>query len=303
MKKTGIAAFLLVAALFLIGVTVLTSIPSQPVEAQLTQDLSKYDITGSANGIQLAQETVARWKQEGHCSACQGNQSVEVYKLAEGDYLIVPSSTVVEFKYTKLKDKSIRIDPWIYVGSGNQGNTSNASNTLTTNPPFYASTPGYPQCFARIDGTGGYIDHCVDIQKLYNNLDSTRDYYTLQHYATAKSKSAWFLHTATISCVKASGSSTMYWCDWNPKADQSVGNCITVNLGVQAGGATASMSGQLCDMWDITKYAAAGQFQNVWRGSAWRSERYVAYQVAVAVPQNGVAGWLVSASYYSTLSP
>lgn len=156
-----------------------------------------------------------------------------------------------------------------------------------------------PQCFSRFENTSGWMDHCYQMNKLIGETDSQKDYFQIHRYATAKSKSIWTLKEAKISCQKSASSSTMEWFDWSPRSDVPSSQCSTVGVSVSAFGLGISASHTVCPtMWDINKSAEARKFSNKWVGSAWRSEREVAYMVCVKVPQGGWPVWNLNASYY-----
>ncbi|WDE03104.1 hypothetical protein SG34_016980 [Thalassomonas viridans] len=158
-------------------------------------------------------------------------------------------------------------------------------------------------CFSRYEGSTGWIDSCYKVHKLSGDGDSNYDYFQLEHYATAKGKSIWGLTRATLEASKASSSDSMQWVDWNPRADLDVGNCSTVSLQVTAQAVGISTSHNICDKWDITKYSTPGHFKNEWKSSssAQRSEREVAYMIAVKVAQGGWPVWSLTHNYDTRL--
>lgn len=90
----------------------------------------------------------------------------------------------------------------------------------------------------------------------------------------------------------------MEWFDWSPRSDSttpSSGQSTTV--GVTVCGVSLSQTYTQCDTWDITKYSEDGRFENKWRGSAYKSEREVAYIISVKVPEGGWPIWTLGYGY------
>lgn len=156
------------------------------------------------------------------------------------------------------------------------------------------------QCFARIEGVSGWIDHCCQLYKIVLESNNEEDYYQLVHYATARSKTIFSLRSAWIECVKHESSSTMRWLDWSPGSDLNIRRCTPITIERSISG--SSIGGTFAVYktgWDITKYEEAGRFANRWYGKAWRSERDVAYMVGVSVPQSDWPVWSLTANYFA----
>ena len=101
--------------------------------------------------------------------------------------------------------------------------------------------------------------------------------------------------------AQRSGGGVQAWEDWDPRSDRNVGNCSSVNVGVDFL-AALSFTATQCELWDITKYAEAGRFQNKWScGCIFPfgadGEREVAYMIEVSVPQGQGAVWTLSAGF------
>jgi hypothetical protein len=193
---------------------------------------------------------------------------------------------------------SVEFGPSIVTVSPNDSLLGTEDVSLMQAPQYWSSVAS--QCFARIEGVSGWIDHCCQLYKLARDNNNEGDYYQLVHYATARSKTIFSLRSAWIECVKHQSSSIMGWMDWSPGSDLNVGRCTpitierTINGSSMGGTFTVHKSG-----WDITKYSEAGRFANRWYGKAWRSERDVAYMVGVIVPQGGWAVWSLTANYFA----
>ena len=161
-------------------------------------------------------------------------------------------------------------------------------------------------CFAREENDTGWIDSCYQV-KQYNtdttDGTSTRDIFALHHYATAKSKSTWYLTRAKLESYKSSGSPTFrQWVDWSPRSDQNMGSCTNVQIGVAYSGVGFNVGHGICDKWNITKWAEAGHFANRWEGGATRTEREVVYMTSIKVSQGQFPSWSLSGGCWSALS-
>ncbi len=253
--------------------------------------ISKYDITDTSVGTQLAQEAVERWENNGWDYDCK---ELKVYEINPGDYIVAPASTKIELKFFKQPYESAKLEPSI-VTAAPSDSLSGAEGISPMEAQYWNLVAS--QCFARIEGVMGWIDHCYKLHKLVGETDSQKDYYTLTHYATAKSKVPFALTGALLTCAKYTSSSPMEWVDWNPRADQSVGQCSSITIGISYIAVLTHTSTICSSGWDITKYAEAGKFANKWYGTAWWSEREVAYMVCVKVPQGGWPIWALTAQY------
>jgi hypothetical protein len=277
--------------LLLMSVVLVAALSVSYVGAKSPLAISKYDITKTTAGVQIAGEAVQRWQGYGWNF---DHKELKVYELAPEDYLVAPASAKIELEYIKQSDGSVKLEPKIV--------TASPSASLLGTKDMYVMRSQYwglmaAECFARHEGITGWIDHCYQLHKLMGETDSQKDYYTLTHYATAKSKFPFPLTNAWITCQKHSSSSTMWWVDWNPRTDQAVGQCGSITIGISFG-AVLTYTGTICKSgWDITKYTEPGKFMNRWYGTAWWSEREVAYMVCVKVPQGGWPRWGLTANY------
>lgn len=268
-------------------------------------NLPIYDITGTDEGRRVAHAAVEHWAISYGVQSDAGQ--LRVYNLGATDapdYLIVPDSIVFE----SASKRAVTVNE-----DGKQVTYLEASDAFTLdlsklvmqpeNESLNSFAPSAPywqmvanQCYARWETGAMWFDRCYKVHKLYSDGTSTKDYFQLEHYGTAKSKFPWVLKKASLSSQKHASSSSMSWVDWSPRSDLNVGNCTTWSLSVTVQGVGIGASHELCDKWDITKYAAAGSFKNEWQGSARESEREVAYMQAISVPQNGWPVWSLTSS-------
>lgn len=264
------------------------------VDARSPLAISKYDITKTGQGARIAREAVQRWIDYGWDCNCN-YKDLKVYKINPGDYVVAASSAEIELESVKQPDGSVKLEPRIVTASLSDSllETEDVSPMAVQ---YWSLMVGH--CFARHEGTTGWIDSCYQIHKLMGESDSQKDYYTLTHYATAKGKWWWWpLRQAWISCKKHASSSPMQWVDWNPRSDRTIGHCDSITIGISYG-AVLTYTATICkEGWDITKYSEAGKFKNRWYGTAYSSEREVAYMVCVKVPQGGWPVWYLQWNY------
>jgi len=296
--------------LLLMSVVLVAALSVSYVSAKSPLEISKYDITDSSVGAQLAQEAVQRWTGHGWNLNCDCSyKDLKVYEINPGDYLIAPASAKIELESVKQPDGSVKLEPWIVTGPRSDSLLQAESDSLLQaegispmGAPYWLEMESW--CFERFQNFMGWIDHCYAINKLIGETDSQYDYWELTHYATAASKGPFRLRWAALECKRNTQySSTMLWKDWYPKSDQEVPSCGSITLGITVFGISLSYSSQICNSgWDITKYAEAGKFVNKWYGKVGSgTEREVAYMVCVKVPQNGYAVWDIRAGYGCSL--
>jgi len=193
---------------------------------------------------------------------------------------------------------SVKLEPRIVTTSINESLLGTEDVSPMQAPQYWSLVTS--QCFARIEGVSGWIDHCCQLYKLVLESNNEEDYYELVHYATARSKTIFPLRSAWIECVRHESSSTMGWLDWSPGSDLNIRRCTPITIERSISG--SSIGGTFAVYktgWDITKYAEAGRFANRWYGTAWRSERDVAYMVGVSVPQGDWPVWGLTANYFA----
>jgi hypothetical protein len=158
----------------------------------------------------------------------------------------------------------------------------------------------YANCYARITDTWSWMDHCARIFKLSNDSDAQRDYYALQHYATAAANWPWRLWWGKISSspVVTGSYGAQSWVDWSPKSDYS-GNCRPVGLSVSALGFGLGFSTEQCESYHFTKDNPAVNYslQGTWFVGS-NVNRELAYEIAVSVAQGKGAAWTVPAEVH-----
>lgn len=151
------------------------------------------------------------------------------------------------------------------------------------------------RCFKPKHANHAVRTHCFQLLKLRKDGNGRRDFFTLHHYGTARSKSGYGLKIFRLRVYKhEDGPRIMAWSDWNPKSDDQTDRCGTINVGVSYV-ASVSWSHRFCEEWDIRFYQdRPGKFKNAWKASGFHvenSEREVAYAIAVAVKQGKSPRW------------
>ncbi len=286
----------LVFASLVVAVLLTVSMTSLAPAAQPSKEPMR-DITSSRLGTQWAREAAERWQQMG---VRHDPKEIKIYRLQDGSYFAAPKSAEISMEYVGMEDGSMQLEPVVADVSDPLLIESNSIEMRLDGQ--YATSGGEywslvdNNAFARFQDGKGWMDHAYKKYKLVGETVADKDYYTLEHYATAKSKSTWTLSRAHIWCQKRDGSSEMAWVDWDPTSDKSGGSGNTITIGISFI-VELTDSFTFSDKWNITKYAEAGRFKNTWEGLAWRSERSVAYMVCVSVPQGGYPLWSLSAQY------
>jgi hypothetical protein len=253
---------------------------------------SPKEVTDTGKAKAMREEASGRFTAQGVDTA---GSELHVWELAEGDYLIgefLPASLTYD------RDE-FSFDVTAGPGDPLEGLVASADATLFTAAAAYWSKKS-SGCFARVDNGHGYLDSCYRIYKEINDGNGNREYYALYHWATCgplRSSVAMFdcwLHG------QRNGGSAMAWEDWDPRSDLNR-NCGSITIGVEHV-AILSFSHELCEIWDITKSAEAGRFENRWSCGCLfpfgvYGDREVAYMVEVSVSQPGSVVWTLSAGF------
>lgn len=138
---------------------------------------------------------------------------------------------------------------------------------------------------------------CYKLNVLRDDGDPSQNWNTIDHFATAKSKSIFTLYQHDILSYEGTSADDMDQTDYDPGQDQSVGNCQSTTIGISAGGASLSTTSEICDEWDITVYNSEEcKFKNEWKGNAHRSERMVEY-MSTCVSYGGTVYWTIENHY------
>ncbi len=254
-------------------------------------DLS--DITSSPIGREMAREAAEHRVRLG-----APRQPLRVLRDQAG-YLVVPADTeVIPVSITDESGRNIVMyAPTV---------TASATDVVDLAPDGALSqswTQVGANCYARISDSWSWMDHCARIFVLSNDGDGSKDYYALQHYATAAANSPWRLWWGKISSLPiVTGSyGAQTWVDWSPKSDYS-GNCRPIGLSVSALGFGLGFSTQQCEAYHFTKDNPAVNYslQGNWYVGP-NTNRELAYEIAVSVAQGKSAAWTVPAEVHGGL--
>lgn len=247
------------------------------------------DITATALG-----QSIAGRAAEHRIRLGAPHQKLKVYQDASG-YTVVPDGTPIA-AVASTDDNGqpvIAYAPVVMAAADSTG----GSDSLTTSPSWSFVTSN---CYARISDSWSWMDHCTQIYHLLNDGDGTREYYALQHYATAAGNWPWSLWWGKISSspIVTGNYGAQTWVDWSPKSDYS-GNCRDVTLNVNAVFVGLSYTAQECEQWHLTKANPAVNYtlQGDWH-VAYNNARELAYENAVWVAQGKSVAWTVPAEVH-----
>ncbi|MFL5642746.1 MAG: hypothetical protein ACJ77V_07055 [Chloroflexota bacterium] len=246
---------------------------------------SSGDITATTNGRESARAAADRFSGRGFRTDAS---SLRVVVAADGSEIVGPSTYSAADLANLAGGGSISVKA--LAGSG--------TTELAAAAPYWNLRGS--NCFARYYKYGGnpqqrlgWMDTCYHIHKLTGETDGAWDYWDIHGFATVDAtNSASYTDSAWIH-VDRDGGPTFYWYDWSPRSDTS-GNCRSVTLSVSAYGAGLSFGHDACEVWNLTKYAAAGELKEEWDGFT-KGAREVALMSSIKVA-NGASSpiWGIS---------
>lgn len=260
------------------------------------EDLPSLDITNTDEGQRQAAEAIKRWSTE-YGMKIRPNE-VTVLNLGtaeEPDILVTSNSNIFESASTTVApDGTVTVDMQVSTAAA-------PPDSAISEEPIGTQSQSWDMvadsCHKRVQSTSGWIDQCYHLYRLQGDNSSSKDYYQLEHFATASSKWPFHLMSAQVESIRRSHTAWMEWVDWNPRSDLDVNTCDTIELGISHGPATIAASHQICERWDITKYGEAGKFSNRWHGNSHQQAREVAYTNEVSVLEGGWTVWNLDYSY------
>jgi hypothetical protein len=263
--------------------------------------LETSNITDSAEG-RVALERALPWLQE--AGVTEELATREVYRVGDQGnptYLTVPVDVILEtVTIQEYADDSIAV----HADYGpNRNSFADQTSPMTSEGISAQSSPYWQQynsnCLT-VDNNTGYITHCFYKSKLINDGDPNKDFWALERKGTTKSKSIYWMKNAWIDSSISSATNPV-WYDWSPGQDEFHDPCNNFTVGINVEAAYLEESFPLCEQWDITFYPnEPGRFVNTWRGTAYRSERQVAFKIAISTSQGTQPyfGW--SAGFWAT---
>lgn len=216
------------------------------------------DITSTSSGRDSAAAAAQRFSGRGFKTDAN---SLRVVRTADGSEIVGPSTYTAAALARLAAGESISV----------QASGESASGTFAAAAAPYWNLRG-SNCFARLYRYGGtpqqrlgWMDTCYHIHKLTGETDGSWDYWDIHGFATFDAtNSASYTDSAWIH-VDRDGGPTFNWFDWSPRSDTS-GNCRNVTLSVSAFGAGLSFGHDACEVWNLTKYTAAGELKEEWDG-------------------------------------
>ena len=238
------------------------------------EELAKHDITSTAYGQSVQQGVAGSNLRTFDVTGAAGLVSV-----TEPGTLVVPmNNTALTSVYATVTGAT---------GTMLNFGPSAGTGGAPTGSPSWQET--YHECYGRYQDSHAWVDPCAVISRLNGDNDASNDYFTLDTWETGKSKS-WYSIRKLILWADPQGSQT--WQDWSPRSDMSAGNCMNVAFSVTVKNVVdIGASKDLCEKWDITKYATGGKFQNDWVGAPWmhNAERETGFMIGVRTPAGGVS--------------
>lgn len=251
------------------------------------------DITGTARGLELAREAA-----EHRVLLGAPSQPLRVLR-DEAGYLVVPSDTdLAQVPMTDESGRELVTYAPIVTAPVPDGSALARNSALTSSWTQVGSN-----CYARISDTWSWMDHCTRIYQLSNDGDGSKDYFALQHWATAAANSPWRLWWGKIasSPIVTGSYGAQSWVDWSPRSDYS-GNCRPYGLSVSALGFGLGFSTEQCESYHLTKDNPAVNYslQGTWYVGP-NTNRELAYEIAVSVAQGKTVAWTVPAEVHGGL--
>jgi hypothetical protein len=228
------------------------------------------------------------------------SSAVDVIQVGAGDAfttILVPKNLVLSSVSIATKGKAVTVDVEADTNSLQPGTSTAVVPTGSGFGSAYWNMYSNPPCVWQSNNTA-WQNTCYKLSSLQGDSDPNHNWVSIEHFATAKSKSTWVLYQHSVSSVRGSGAASMDQTDYSPRADQSHGNCTSTTLGVSAGGVSLSSTHEACDTWDVTIYPSTDcHMKNEWQGSANMTEREVAYMSTCIVPSSGSVWWSLGNSY------
>jgi hypothetical protein len=247
------------------------------------------DITRTRRGAGIAFRAAARLAARGW-SVHAGD--LRVWRDAAG-FLVAGRTATLAPVPARRADGSAGVELVPVVG-GVPGAVAPRSAAPLVEPPVASWSFVSGACFERLSDNWAWIDHCAHLYRLVGDGDGSRDYYALDHLATAGPNWPWVLKTAGIGAYPVETSPPMSWLDWSPRSDRT-GPCQSYLVRLTVPFAALSHTVDRCETWDISKAQRGGDFRLDWSGCACTQDRELAFDIAVSVGQGRGPIWYVPA--------
>lgn len=252
------------------------------------------EITGSRAAASLAQAAAVRYRDYG---VTVKPTDLRVWQDEDG-YVLVPVGTPTIMLSTTRPDGSVAVEiapTTERMPPVTSPSTAMLASITPAAAPYWALVA--TQCFTRISDTWSWLDHCYQMYQEANDGSATRDYYALQHYATASNNSPWRVYWAQIRSYPASTSAPQTWVDWAPKGDTS-GSCDpSYTIGISAP-IVLTMTSNRCEIWHMTKSNPTVDYTLQWISSGVSGSRGLAYENSVSVGQGLWPVWVLPAEVH-----
>jgi hypothetical protein len=266
-------------------------------------------ITGTHRGRDAAEKSAARFSQAGVRTRAG---DLRVLEGAGGDVLVLPTSVKVESVIRRDvvdRDRLLtELNAAITVGAGaaDAAEAAALDGQLASTEGVVAAVPYWSEksrgCFSWLRRGGSYMAPCYYINKLINDGDGARDYFSLRQKATiGVDQFPWTIYDGWVQSVRAAGTSAQTWYDWDPGGTIS-GGCSSTSVSVSVKLVEIGIGATRCERWEPTLWQDAGHFRNKWNCDCFfgvGDARQVASAIAVSVGQGKSPVWTLSAGFRS----
>src|SRR5687768_7348322 len=259
----------------------------------------------SANSLIVGQQ-VARMMTNGMDAPRDTMRTYEVGGSSEDLIVAHPGLRVLEAFITVLRPGVVRPSTAVEfapnLDRAQKTRTETAFNGRAPVPSFTAPYWAWfesPYCYSRYTSDWGYHDACFQTYKLYDDNDSTWDYFQFHHKMTAGPDDG-YLKSAYLESDQSVTSATMNWVDWSPGTDTS-GNCSPYSFGISIPYGGVSFSFNRCETWNMTKYSDAAHYRMDW-GTGSSSDRELGYVTAVKISNGAYPVWYAMSGHTSCLN-
>jgi hypothetical protein len=242
------------------------------------------DITATAKGQEIATEAAARWA---HAGIRTDTSAIVVVEEPDGTLTVMPRDMGPALIWNNDHGLGARV---VVTGdaSEREGRLTAEAGPLTALSP--EAQPYASNCFARVSVTGGWMDTCYRLWKLYYETSSF-DYWAIQAWASMDSDSPFLTDYAWIH-VDIDAGPTPSWEDWDPGASWNSA-CHTQALGITLLGVGISGNFMACEGYTLTKYSAPGSLKLQYQGNSGATREL---ELMSAIKESGTGGptWGIS---------
>ena len=286
----------LMAVAAIVGATLLATttgaraqgLPGRPLE-----------ITGTARGQELVRHAARQFADQGLTTDVQ---SLHAWEVAPGEHIVgrvLPSN--FSSSITTDGDGRTHVELRYDITASAEPDAGRLAGDGIAASPSWVQIGG--ECFSWIRNFAGELLPCYKLRKLVGEA-FPRDYYALEQYGTVQATFFGKIYDGWVAAVRAPGSATMRWEDWDPLGDLVTNTCMIQPLSISILGTGFSTSGLLCERWDMTLYNDAGHFRQMWScgclwpfGQPYPNSRGMRYVQGISVPGGGSPWWTLTAGF------